>query len=82
VKTTEVEHYFNHHSMKRLQQEQDILDIRLEKSWSNKNGSLSSNAVDLQNAIDTLAKDLYSNQNIHFVMELIQNAEDNFYNPG
>lgn len=35
-------------------------------------------AKDLQNSVDQLSKGLYS-KHTHFVMELIQNAEDNEY---
>lgn len=34
----------------------------------------------LRKALNLLAKSLYSS-NVHFVMELVQNADDNFYNP-
>jgi len=61
-----------------------IARIRHEKYALGSNGSLfSRNSLvdDLQNSVNHLSEGLYS-ENIHFVLELIQNAEDNSYSKG
>jgi len=58
--------------------------IRLERFSLNGNGQLFARnplARSLQNSVDLLSDGLYS-EDIHFVLELIQNAEDNTYLPG
>ncbi|MFZ4703309.1 MAG: sacsin N-terminal ATP-binding-like domain-containing protein, partial [Candidatus Methylumidiphilus sp.] len=62
--------------------EQDhINQIRRDKYWLNENGRLKGVnplASDLHNSIQALAQDL-NNKDTHFILELIQNAEDNDY---
>lgn len=48
-------------------------DPRTKKAWNKKNS-------DLDSALQKLSEDLYKKKT-HFVMELIQNAEDNTYDP-
>lgn len=50
-----------------------LSDPRTKKAWSKKNR-------DLDSALQKLSEDLYRKKT-HFVMELIQNAEDNTYDP-
>ncbi|KUG19821.1 hypothetical protein ASZ90_010455 [hydrocarbon metagenome] len=50
-----------------------LSDPRTKKAWNKKNR-------DLNSALQKLSEDLYKKKT-HFVMELIQNAEDNIYDP-
>ena len=50
-----------------------LSDPRTKKAWNKKNR-------DLNSALQKLSEDLYRKKT-HFVMELIQNAEDNIYDP-
>jgi len=64
--------------------QQEIASIRRNKFRLDNDGRLiDSNPLtgDLHNSIEHLSEGLYS-RDIHFVMELIQNAEDNTYLPG
>ena len=62
---------------------QHINSIRLDKFGIDENDIiLQKNALtkDLRNAINHLSEGLYA-EDIHFIFELIQNAEDNLYSP-
>lgn len=64
--------------------QQHIADIRRDKFRLDGQGRLISEnplAEDLHHAVDHLAEGL-SSKDVHFVLELIQNAEDNQYAPG
>lgn len=64
--------------------QQHIVQIRREKFSLDADGTLLSQnplAKDLHNSAERLSADLYS-KDTHFVLELIQNAEDNAYPPG
>jgi len=50
-----------------------LKDRGTKKAWNKKNR-------DLNSALQKLSEDLYKKKT-HFVMELIQNAEDNIYDP-
>jgi len=59
-----------------------IEKIRKEKFWLDEKGQLSKENPlidDLINSIERLSENLYS-KDTHFIFELIQNAEDNYYN--
>lgn len=63
---------------------QHITRIRRDKFGLDEEGRrIAKNALaeDLHNAVDHLSEGLYS-KDVHFVLELIQNAEDNRYNDG
>ena len=65
-------------------QREDIRRIRREKFGLADDGTrLRENSLeqDLRNALHRLSQDLYSNVH-HFILELIQNAEDNDYADG
>jgi sacsin len=55
-------------------------ELRLKKYGINKDGTQTYNplAQDLQKSVQLLSKELYE-KDIHFILELIQNAEDNQY---
>lgn len=58
-----------------------IAEMRREKYWLDETGRLKGKnplASDLQDSIQHLAEGLYS-KDVHFIFELIQNAEDNTY---
>jgi hypothetical protein len=58
-----------------------IAEMRREKYWLDETGRLKGKnplASDLQDSIRHLAEGLYS-RDVHFIFELIQNAEDNTY---
>jgi len=64
---------------------QNILDYRAEKygidELTGKSALSPKIKADLHNSVDVLSKQLYS-KDVHFVFELIQNAEDNHYDRG
>lgn len=67
-----------------LSPQQHIAQIRREKFRLDDAGRLIAEnplAEDLHRAVDHLSEGLYS-KDVHFVLELIQNAEDNQYAPG
>lgn len=61
-------------------EKQFIEELRLEKYGINKDGTQTYNplAQDLQQSVQLLSEELYE-KDIHFILELIQNAEDNQY---
>lgn len=64
--------------------QEHIAQIRREKFHLDDKGQLIAGnplAEDLHHAVDHLSEGLYS-KDVHFVLELIQNAEDNQYAPG
>ncbi|MDY0151076.1 MAG: hypothetical protein RBS43_02245 [Candidatus Cloacimonas sp.] len=63
------------------EQYEHIRRIRKDKYWlddSDRNGEKNPLLPDLQQSINTLSRDLY-NKDSHFILELIQNADDNKY---
>ncbi|ROT35439.1 hypothetical protein SODALDRAFT_283794 [Sodiomyces alkalinus F11] len=61
-----------------LEAEAHICEIRKAKGLEDGPGRSSNNAVDLEAALDVLSADLYQTST-HFLLELIQNADDNQY---
>ena len=63
------------------EQYKHIMKIRKEKYWlddSDRRGEENPLLEDLQESIEKLSKDVYGKVS-HFIVELIQNAEDNSY---
>ncbi|PKS05647.1 hypothetical protein jhhlp_008166 [Lomentospora prolificans] len=61
-----------------LDAQNHIRQIRRDKGLGEGPKRVGNNAADLESALEILSKDLYQTST-HFLLELIQNADDNFY---